>query len=730
MLVVYFVNYFIEGYGAARGETWNLLYGWRWMFGSEAVPALMLFVLMFAVPESPRWLVKNWRDGQSTRHTVPRGWSPHADAELAAIRENLARESGSLLQLLRPGQRLILLIGVSLAILQQVTGINVILYYAPEIFKDLGFAVDVALLQTVAVGAINVLFTLVAIWSVDRFGRKPLMICGAAGMGVSLLVIGLAFYFQRSGAWVVIFVLGYIACFAMSLGPVVWVILSEIFPMRIRGRAMAIATTMLWISCYLVSQTFPMLNDEAVLVRLFHHALPFWVYSVFCRCHHTVHTRVRARDQGALPGRDRANVDWKGTCIVNPRDTLKRALNHQAGPIPIDFGSTAVTGIHVTAVEALRKHYGLESRPVKVVEPYQMLGLVEDDLVEALGICTAGVPAPKTIFGFPLRGWKEWRAPWGQDVLVAHDFQVVAKDDGVYIYPEGDTSAPPSGHMPTASYFFDTIVRQPDLGDAEPDVEDNLEEFGPIDDEALTYLKTETRAAAATGRAVVGTLPGTAFGDIALVPAPFLKHPKGMRDIAEWYMSTAGRQEFVHKIFEKQLEYALANLEKIHAAVGESLDVVFLCGTDFGTQTSSFCSPDTFDELWLPYYKTMNDWIHATHDMEDLEALLRRGRELHEPLYRVRIRHHQPGAVLGDRHGSEDLERPLRRPVGLLGRWRGYATDAAVRHAGAGAPANDRAMRDLRPGGGFVFNTIHNIQAGTPVANIVAMFDAVKEFGA
>ncbi len=282
MLVVYFVNYFIEGYGATRGESWNLLYGWRWMFGSEAVPALMLFALMFAVPESPRWLVKNGRDAKA-RDILCRVDGPtHADAELAAIRENLARESGSLLQLLRPGQRLILLIGVSLAILQQVTGINVILYYAPEIFKDLGFAVDVALLQTVAVGAINVLFTLVAIWSVDRFGRKPLMICGAAGMGVSLSVIGLAFYFQRSGAWVVIFVLGYIACFAMSLGPVVWVILSEIFPMRIRGRAMAIATTMLWISCYLVSQTFPMLNDEAILVRLFHHALPFWVYAVFC----------------------------------------------------------------------------------------------------------------------------------------------------------------------------------------------------------------------------------------------------------------------------------------------------------------------------------------------------------------------------------------------------------------------------------------------------------------
>ncbi len=282
MFVVYFVNYFIEGYGATLGETWNLQYGWRWMFGSEAIPALMLFILMFFVPESPRWLVKNGSEEKARRILCRVDGIAHAETELAAIRQNLARGSGSLTQLLRPGMRLMMIIGVALAILQQVTGINAILYYAPEIFKDLGSTMDVALLQTVAVGAVNMLFTLVAIWSVDRFGRKPLMIFGTAGMGVSLIVMGLAFYFEKSGAWALIFVLGYIACFAISMGPVTWVILSEIFPMRIRGRAMAIATVTLWVSCFLVSQTFPMLNENPLLVRLFHHAFPFWVYSFFC----------------------------------------------------------------------------------------------------------------------------------------------------------------------------------------------------------------------------------------------------------------------------------------------------------------------------------------------------------------------------------------------------------------------------------------------------------------
>ena len=188
---------------------------------------------------------------------------------------------------------------------------------------------------------------------------------------------------------------------------------------------------------------------------------------------------------------------------MTPRDKVENALGHRAGPIPIDFGSTAVTGIHVTAVQALREHLGLERRPVKVAEPYQMLGLVEDDLTEALGVSTVGVPPPETIFGFPLGGWKEWRAPWGQELLVPDHFRVLEKEDGTYIFPEGDTSAPPSGHMPASGFFFDTIVRQPEFNEEELNPEDNLEEFGPINEEDLAYFKEETEAAAKTGRAVV-----------------------------------------------------------------------------------------------------------------------------------------------------------------------------------------------------------------------------------
>jgi MFS transporter, SP family, xylose:H+ symportor len=278
-LVVYFVNYFIAGHGDAA---WNEQTGWRWMFGSEALPAMLLLVLLFFVPESPRWLTKQNRSDEALDILTRVDGGEYARSELAEIKDAIARESGSLRQLFQPGMKIVLVIGIVLAVLQQVTGINVFLYFGTEIFKKMGSATNAALLQTVVVGAVNLSFTVIAIWTVDRLGRKPLMMIGSAGMGLSLLAMGLAAYFQRTELWVLLFILGYIACFALSVGPVTWVILSEIFPTRIRGRAMAMATVCLWVANYVVSQTFPMMDESAWLVANFHHALPFWLYGAFC----------------------------------------------------------------------------------------------------------------------------------------------------------------------------------------------------------------------------------------------------------------------------------------------------------------------------------------------------------------------------------------------------------------------------------------------------------------
>jgi hypothetical protein len=412
------------------------------------------------------------------------------------------------------------------------------------------------------------------------------------------------------------------------------------------------------------------------------------------------------------------------------KQRLQTTLSHrEPDAIPIDFGSTSVTGIHVSCVAALRDYYGLEKRLVKVHEPYQMLGLVEDDLQRAMGIGVEGVFGRSTMFGFPVGNWKPWRTHQGLEVLVPGNFNTTTSANGdTLIYPEGDLAAPPSGRMPASGYFFDTIVRQPPIDDAQLDVQDNLEEFKPVTAEDLEHFRRAAEAAAASGRGVTASFGGTALGDIALVPGPFLKHPKGIRDVAEWYVSTSSRRDYIHRIFDAQTGIALANLERIHAAVGELVDVVFLCGTDFGTQTSTFCSTATFRELYFPYYKRINDWIHAHTPWKTFKhscgavarlipSLIECGFDILNPVQcsATGMDAAQLKATYGERlvfwGGGVDTQRVLP-----------FGTPAEVR-----AQVLERC-RTFAPGGGFVFNTIHNVQAGTPIANIVAMLDAVHEF--
>jgi hypothetical protein len=413
---------------------------------------------------------------------------------------------------------------------------------------------------------------------------------------------------------------------------------------------------------------------------------------------------------------------------VTSKERFTASIEHREGPVPVDFGSSAVSGMHISCVAALREYYGLDKHPVKLIEPYQMLGEIEADLMDAAGIDVTGIYPESTMFGFKNRDWHEWMTPWNQTVLVPHDFRTEKQSGDVYIYPEGDTTAPPSGKMPEGGYFFDTIVRQEEIVESELDPEDNLEEFGEITDETLSYLETEAAKAADSGRGVLANFGGTGLGDIALVPAPMLKEPKGIRDIAEWYMSTVSRRDYVHEIFSRQTEIALRNLEKIYKAVGERVQAVFICGTDFGTQASQFCSIESFRELYTPYYSKINDWVHRNtgwktfkHSCGAVEPFMQEfidaGFDIINPV--------QCSAAGMD-------PRELKRRYGkALIFWGGGVDTQKTLPFGSPDEVRSEVLSRCElfsAGGGFVFNAIHNVQAKTPVENIAAMLDAVREF--
>lgn len=413
---------------------------------------------------------------------------------------------------------------------------------------------------------------------------------------------------------------------------------------------------------------------------------------------------------------------------MTSKEKVLNSLAHRDGPLPVDFGSTFITGIHCSCVEALRDHYGLEKRRVKVCEPYQMLGEVEDDLKDAMGVDVTCILPQRTIFGFPNENWKPFRTWWGQEVLVSEHFQTEAREDGTYIYPKGDRTAAASGHMPSSGYFFDSIVRQEPLDEDHLDPADNLEEFGLMSEEEKLYWKTMADDLRGTSRAVITHLNGTGLGDIALVPAPFLTHPKGIRDIAEWYMATAANPDYVNEVFARQTEIALQNLQTLHELTEDVIDVVVVCGTDFGTQHSSFCSTDTFDQLWLPHYRKMNDWIHAHTDWQTfkhccgavepfMSHFIDAGFDIINPV-QCSATGMDP-QVLKDRYGEQ------------LTFWGGGVNTQATLPFGTPAEVREEVLQRCEvfsAGGGFVFNAIHNIQAKTPPENIVAMMDAVREF--
>jgi MFS transporter, SP family, xylose:H+ symportor len=272
MLVIYFVNLII----ARRGnEDWLISEGWRWMFFSGVIPSGLFLILLMFVPETPRYLVMKGKEEKALKVLNKISGEQTAPEILKEIKDTLQEKS---IPWLSYGF-LVIFIGILLSVFQQFVGINVVLYYAGNIFRNMGNSNDSSMIQTIIVGIVNLVFTVLAIFTVDRFGRKPLMMIGGIGMALSMFALGLSFYFGKLGLMALIFMLTYTAAFAMSWGPVTWVLLSEIFPNSVRS-AMSIAVAAQWLANLIVSWTFPMMNDNIALTTRFNHGFAYWIYAI------------------------------------------------------------------------------------------------------------------------------------------------------------------------------------------------------------------------------------------------------------------------------------------------------------------------------------------------------------------------------------------------------------------------------------------------------------------
>lgn len=417
---------------------------------------------------------------------------------------------------------------------------------------------------------------------------------------------------------------------------------------------------------------------------------------------------------------------------LSPRERIETVLAHRKPDrIPCDFGGCSVTGMHVSAVYALRQALRLDppGTPVKVTDPFQMLGEIKPDLISALGIDTVPLQGTRTFFGFKLEGWKPWTTFDGTPVLVPGDFNTEPAEDGsVYQYPQGDRTARPSGVMPAGGFYFDTIQRGATVDFEHLRVEDNVEEFGLIPDDELDHLAREShRLHRETDQAIFASFPGGGFGDMAWLPAPFLKEPKGIRKYDDWLMSLVERPDFVRRVFQRQCAVALQNLSRLYEAVGDRVNLLFLTGADYGTQKSLFFPPRLFAGLFVPYFEELTGWIHQNtrwktflHSCGAVQPLIplfiEAGFDVLNPV-QCSAANMDP-AVLKSKYGQQvvfwgggvDTQRTL--PFGTP---QDVRTEVRAR------------LEILGKDGGYVFNSVHNLQPRTPVENIRAMFETYWE---
>lgn len=415
---------------------------------------------------------------------------------------------------------------------------------------------------------------------------------------------------------------------------------------------------------------------------------------------------------------------------MTSKERVLASLAHkQPDKMAVDFGAHCVSMMHVSCISQLRDYYGLEKKPIVVKDTATMTGEVDSELQKIIGCDVDGVFPYKGPFGLGNFSEKKVWNYMGIDVLMPAEFEISNDGNGgFFLYPQGDRTAPASGHMPKDGFYFDDIIRQDEVDEDNLDYRDNMEEYKPITEIELQTYKTQVENLKKSGRAVLLTAGFSAMGDIATIPGHGLKYPKGIRRIEDWYTAPLLYPEFVHELFDHQSDLAIENWKKIYETVGNDIDVMYICGTDFGSQHSLISSKETFDTFFKPYYKKMNNWIHSNTNWKTLKHSCGAIAPVIPGLIEAEFDALNP--IQCTAVGMEDtmLKREFGKDITF---WGGGVDTQTTLPFGTPDQVREQVLRrcDLfSKDGGFIFNTIHVIQCKTPIENIVAMIDAVHEF--
>jgi uroporphyrinogen-III decarboxylase len=416
---------------------------------------------------------------------------------------------------------------------------------------------------------------------------------------------------------------------------------------------------------------------------------------------------------------------------MNSRERVRKSIRHEAADrVPIDIGATAISGIHVSEYAKLRVHLGLEAKTVKALDPMTMIAEVDEDVRQALEADCIGLYTGDDSLGLDSREYKEWRLSDGTDILIKNDFECTRDEDGtIFAYAQGDTAYPPSARMGKSALYFDPISRQENL-DAKTEWDARRDYAGMYSILSDSQLKALQQASIDlyenTDYAVIGNYGGGGLGDIFHVPAPWLKETKGIRAVEDWYMAVYLHRDYIMELFDMQTDITLKNMELYFDAVGNRIEVMVHSGTDFAHQSGIMISPELYREIYMPFYKKVNDWIHGHTDWKTFMHSCGAVSPLIPSFVAAGFDILNPVQVSASGMDARSLKEQFGNEIVF---WGGGCDPQKTLPFGTPEEVRSETARNaaiFSKGGGFVGGNVHNIQYGVPIENLMAEIDALK----